>query len=146
MTCKPLNIQPLSPSYTSFNLQPPRTPGRRSFPSVQVITRPLSIILFTIIRQCTNPRDVIYLIHPRVHDLALWREKVTFPRSQLLKVHLFYSPRERERKGGRGETLTILSKTTDSKIHYRKERFGRRKCCSTNDNHHRREIVVEATS
>lgn len=76
MGCKPLNLQAPSPSYTSFNLQPPRTPGRSSFPSVQVITRPLSIILFTIIKQCTNPREVIYLIHPRLNSLALWPDKV----------------------------------------------------------------------
>ncbi|KAF7503400.1 hypothetical protein GJ744_003883 [Endocarpon pusillum] len=75
MTCKPLNLQVPSTSYTSFNLQPPRTPGRRSFPSVQVITRPLALILFTIIRQCTNPREVIYLIHPRSNNLASLHER-----------------------------------------------------------------------
>jgi hypothetical protein len=104
MTCTPLNLQPpSSPSYTSFNLQPPRTPGRRSFPTSvqQLITRPLSIILLTIIRQCTHPRDVIYLIHPRLNSssLARWQEKVCFS--------LFFFPRphpavliKKKKKGG----------------------------------------------
>lgn len=90
MPCKPLSLQVPSASYTSFNLQPPRTPGRRSFPSVQVITRPLALILFTIIKQCTNPRDVIYLIHPRLNNLAPWHERVgPFPHKDetLKKCH-----------------------------------------------------------
>ncbi|NJR31222.1 hypothetical protein HC762_00245 [bacterium] len=76
MTCKRLNLQATSTSYTSFDLQPPRTPGRRNFPSVQIITRPLSIILLTIVKQCTNPCEVIYLIDPQLDNLALVQEHV----------------------------------------------------------------------
>jgi hypothetical protein len=74
MVCKPLNLKAPSASYTSFDLTPPRTPGRRSFPSVQVITRPLSIVLFTLVKQCTNPLEVLCLMDPQLDNLTLLRK------------------------------------------------------------------------